>query len=39
MGGEEALLTGLNRLDRFAYIASFSGALVMGPEVGIRVAA
>jgi enterochelin esterase family protein len=29
MGGIEALLTGLNHLDKFAWIGSFSGALVM----------
>ena len=34
MGGAEALFTGLNNLDRFAYIASFSGAFVMWPGVG-----
>jgi enterochelin esterase-like enzyme len=34
MGGAEALFTGLNHLDRFAYVASFSGAFVMWPGVG-----
>jgi enterochelin esterase family protein len=29
MGGIEALLTGLNHLDKFAWIGSFSGALTM----------
>jgi enterochelin esterase-like enzyme len=29
MGGAEALFTGLNHLDRFAWVASFSGAFVM----------
>ena len=29
MGGAEALFTGLNHIDRFAYVASFSGAFVM----------
>jgi enterochelin esterase-like enzyme len=29
MGGAEALLTGLNHIDRFAWVASFSGAFVM----------
>jgi enterochelin esterase-like enzyme len=31
MGGAEALYTGLNHLDKFAWIASFSGAYVMWP--------
>lgn len=34
MGGAEAVLTGLNHLDKFAWIASFSGAFVMWPGVG-----
>jgi enterochelin esterase family protein len=34
MGGAEALYTGLNHLDKFAYVASFSGAFVMWPGVG-----
>jgi enterochelin esterase-like enzyme len=33
MGGAEALYTGLNNLDRFAWVASFSGAFVMWPGV------
>jgi enterochelin esterase-like enzyme len=33
MGGAEALYTGLNHLDRFASIASFSGAYVMWPDL------
>ena len=36
MGGAEAVLTGLNHLDKFAWIASFSGAFVMWPGVGGR---
>ncbi len=31
MGGAEATLTGLNHLDTFAYVGSFSGAYVMWP--------
>ena len=31
MGGAETLYTGLNNLDKFAWIASFSGAFVMWP--------
>lgn len=31
MGGAEALFTGLNNMDRFAWVASFSGAFVMWP--------
>jgi enterochelin esterase family protein len=31
MGGAEATFTGLNHLDKFAYIGSFSGAYVMWP--------
>jgi enterochelin esterase-like enzyme len=34
MGGAEALFTGLNHLDKFAYVASFSGAFVMWPRGG-----
>jgi enterochelin esterase family protein len=37
MGGAEATLTGLNHLDQFAWIGSFSGAYVMWP--GARAAA
>jgi enterochelin esterase family protein len=33
MGGAEALLTGLNHLDTFAWMGSFSGAFVMWPAV------
>ena len=33
MGGAEALYTGLNHLDTFASIASFSGAYVMWPDL------
>ncbi len=29
MGGAESLFTGLNNIDKFAYVASFSGAFVM----------
>jgi enterochelin esterase-like enzyme len=32
MGGAEATFTGLNHLDKFAWIASFSGAYVMWPD-------
>jgi enterochelin esterase family protein len=32
MGGAESLYTGLNYLDRFAWIGSFSGAFVMWPR-------
>jgi enterochelin esterase family protein len=32
MGGAEALFTGLNNLDRFAWLGSFSGAFVMWPR-------
>ena len=32
MGGAESLYTGLHNLDRFAYIGSFSGAMVMWPR-------
>jgi len=32
MGGAESLYTGLNYLDRFAYIGSFSGAFTMWPR-------
>jgi enterochelin esterase family protein len=32
MGGAEALYTGLNHLDKFSYVASFSGAFVMWPR-------
>ncbi len=32
MGGAESMYTGLNHLDRFAWIGSFSGAFVMWPR-------
>ena len=32
MGGAESLYTGLNNIDKFAYIGSFSGAFVMWPR-------
>jgi enterochelin esterase family protein len=32
MGGAETLYTGLNHLDKFAWIGSFSGAFVMWPD-------
>jgi enterochelin esterase family protein len=35
MGGAEALYTGLNYLDRFSYIGSFSGAFVMWPRATV----
>jgi enterochelin esterase family protein len=36
MGGAEATFTGLNHLDKFAYIGSFSGAYVMWPGANGR---
>ena len=36
MGGAETLYTGLNHLDTFAWIASFSGAFVMWPGANAR---
>ncbi len=40
MGGAEATFVGLNHLDKFAYIGSFSGAYVMWPGAnGVRPAA
>lgn len=36
MGGAETLYTGLNHLDRFAWMASFSGAFVMWPGANAR---
>jgi enterochelin esterase-like enzyme len=39
MGGAEALYTGLNHLDKFAWIASFSGAYVMWPNATPATAA
>ena len=35
MGGAEATYTGLNHLDRFAWIGSFSGAYVMWPGANV----
>ena len=35
MGGAEATLTGLNHLDKFAWIGSFSGAYVMWPGANL----
>src|SRR3954452_16098908 len=32
MGGAESLYTGLNNIDKFAYVGSFSGAFVMWPR-------
>jgi enterochelin esterase family protein len=32
MGGAESLYTGLNNVDKFAYVGSFSGAFVMWPR-------
>jgi enterochelin esterase-like enzyme len=32
MGGAESLYTGLNYMDKFAYVGSFSGAFVMWPR-------
>ena len=39
MGGAEATLTGLNNLDKFAWIGSFSGAYVMWPRARPAAAA
>ena len=39
MGGAEALYTGLNNLDKFAWLGSFSGAFVMWPRATPPVAA
>ena len=39
MGGAEAMFTGMNHLDKFAYIASFSGAYVMWPRPASAAAA
>ena len=38
MGGAESLYTGLNNIDKFAYIGSFSGAFVMWPRANPRPA-
>jgi enterochelin esterase-like enzyme len=39
MGGAESLYTGLNNIDKFAYIGSFSGAFVMWPRANPQPAA
>jgi enterochelin esterase-like enzyme len=39
MGGAEALYSGLNNLDKFAWLASFSGAFVMWPGANATPAA
>ena len=39
MGGMETVYTALNHLDRFAWIASFSGAFTMWPGVSTRATA
>jgi len=39
MGGAEALYTGLNNLDKFAWLGSFSGAFVMWPRGATAAAA
>jgi enterochelin esterase-like enzyme len=39
MGGAETLYTGLNHLDKFAWLGSFSGAYVMWPGANARTAA
>jgi enterochelin esterase-like enzyme len=39
MGGAEAIYTGLNNLDHFAWIGSFSGAFVMWPRANPTPAA
>ena len=36
MGGAETLYTGLNNIDKFAWMGSFSGAFVMWPGAGRR---
>jgi enterochelin esterase family protein len=38
MGGAEALYTGLNNLDKFAWLGSFSGAFVMWPRAASATA-
>jgi enterochelin esterase family protein len=38
MGGSQSLFAGLRHLDRFAWVASFSGAFVMWPGVMVRTA-
>jgi len=37
MGGAQTLVAGLNHLDKFSYVASFSGALVLWPGAMKRV--
>ncbi len=32
MGGSQALYAGLRHRDRFTWVASFSGAFILGPE-------
>jgi enterochelin esterase family protein len=39
MGGAEALFTGLNHLDRFAWVGSLSGAFIMWPRGNAAAAA
>jgi enterochelin esterase-like enzyme len=39
MGGAETLYTGLNHLDKFAWLGSFSGAFVMWPGANAQTAA
>jgi enterochelin esterase-like enzyme len=39
MGGAESLYTGINYVDHFAYIGSFSGAFVMWPRASTPTAA
>lgn len=39
MGGAESLFTGLNHLDRFAWVGSFSGAFIMWPRGNAAAAA
>lgn len=39
MGGAETMYTGLNHLDKFAWLGSFSGAYVMWPGANARAAA
>lgn len=36
MGGAQAVYTGLNHLDRFAWVASFSGAFIMWPGAMVQ---
>jgi enterochelin esterase family protein len=39
MGGAESLYTGLNHLDKFAWVSSFSGALLLFPAAAATAAA